>query len=321
MMKMENHFSKISAVIQFLLKRTFCNLKRLCEFLCNEIRILRDEITGLPETKKYCLGGFEIWLPYDHALPDIIKMYPDYASNLARLAKFLGKESMIIDVGANVGDSVVQIKSAVDCSIVCIEGHSVLFNFLKNNIKQFSNVSAFQYLLGEESKTIADKLESDDRGTAKLVIHDDSNVNIISLDDFMKMNPAFQSSRLLKIDTDGYDLKIIKGGMNYLEQWKPVLFFEYSRTHLSEVGDDGLSSLWNLRKIDYDRIIYYDNFGRFILSTNLKNEDLMRQLYRYSGVGVSAISYYDICLFHSEDSYLASQYIENETNILMRGTS
>ena len=95
---------------------------------------------------------------------------------------------------------------------------------------------------------------------------------------------------------------------------KPVLFLEYDRFLLSNVNDDGLSTLFMLENIGYETIIYYDNFGRFMLSAELSNKELIEQLHFYTDDKKSAFHYYDICVFHQQDKQLANDIIKTESS-------
>ena len=134
------------------------------------------------------------------------------------------------------------------------------------------------------------------------------------MDKFIESNPVFKSAKVLKTDTDGFDLMILRGGLNYIAKTSPVLFFEYSRTLLEGLGDDGLGTLNLLETMGYETAIFYDNFGRFILSTELKNKHIIEQLHFYMSEEPkkSAVPFYDICLFHQHDKQLAQEFIKEE---------
>jgi hypothetical protein len=78
----------------------------------------------------YKLNGYNLKFPVLHALPLVMQEYPDYADNLTRVAKCIQQkysDLTIIDVGANVGDSVFMLKRDVLCPILCIEGDPRFF--------------------------------------------------------------------------------------------------------------------------------------------------------------------------------------------------
>ena len=63
-------------------------------------------LTILNIKRKYDIKGYKIKLDYTHLLPDYKNDNPYYDSFLPHLVKYLPAKSLVIDVGANVGDRV-----------------------------------------------------------------------------------------------------------------------------------------------------------------------------------------------------------------------
>lgn len=53
-------------------------------------------------------------------------------------------------------------------------------------------------------------------------------IQITTLDALMQTGTLPPSCTLIKIDTDGYDLKILRGGRGFMEANRPVIFGEFS---------------------------------------------------------------------------------------------
>ena len=263
------------------------------------------------------IGDYNMLLNKRHALPNVLKKFPYYSTNLPRLASKVKEkytDLLLIDVGANIGDTVALNRSKTHFPIVCIEGDDFYFSILKKNITQFKNVEAFHFFLGEKNNIITGRKEIDN-GTLKIVTNNDnenSTISIITLDNFLQMNPKFKSAKILKTDTDGFDLRIIRGGLDYIQKTKPVLFFEYDRTMLEGIQENGIDTLNLLENMGYETAMFYDNFGRFLLSTELANKQLISQLHYYIKDNVSSFPYYDIALFHQQDKDIANKFIEDE---------
>ncbi len=283
------------------------------------IAIVRNRI--LPDSlRKVKVGNFEIFVNRTHALPRYLREKPSYSANFPRvvsLVRALYPNLVVLDVGANIGDTVALVRSATDCPMVCIEGDDFFFSILKKNITQFNNVHAYQYFLGEKDTSVVTN-DTKRQGTfsidTKANTRHANTIQTHTLDTFLKKeNPCKnRDAKVLKIDTDGYDLKILRGGKHFIEENHPVLFFEYDRAMLTRVGDDGLETLEWLKRVGYSSIIFYDNAGRFIFSTTLRDMNLVRQMYQYTLGKESAFPYYDICLFHEDDSAIAKKFIEEE---------
>ena len=280
-----------------------------------EFVVYRKDVSD--RVKEITIGKYPMKINGTHALPHYLQYYPDYSSNFPRLvckAKQHIPDLIVLDVGANIGDTVAMVRTVTDCPIVCIEGDAKYYELLRQNISQFDAVWTFRTFLGEQDGIVQSTVMNAD-GTSKLTGSSNQEISIVTLDTFLKTHEQFQRAKILKIDTDGYDTKIIKGAMNYIKAIKPVMFMEYDRKLLADNGENGLDTLQSLIECGYDKVVFYDNYGRYLLSASLKDKALLRQLEEYMG-GNSPIPYYDICLFSSQDTALAESFIDEEMSLL-----
>ena len=81
---------------------------------------------------------------------------------------------------------------------------------------------------------------------------------------------------------------------------------------MDAIGEDGLSTLLTLGAVGYKNVVFFDNKGRYIMNAPIDQENVIADLHRYAQAENSCIAYYDICLFHEDDSDLATQFIESE---------
>lgn len=266
------------------------------------------------------VGNFKIFMNADHAIVKNIAQHPSYCANLPRLtqtviAKY--RNMSLVDVGANIGDSVALIRTQVYCPIICIEGDLEYFSLLKKNLKQFKDVLALNDYLGEKDSLIDAETNKRD-GTLRIqgtepVIGNTDTLAIKTLDSIVQTHQQkFAHAKVLKIDTDGYDLKIIRGSVDFLRQNKPVLFFEYDRAFLDTLNDDGLSIFETLGKIGYQSILFYDNYGRFLISLDIEQIKKVEQLDAYISKREGSFPYYDLCIFHKDDENIARNLISTE---------
>src|SRR2546428_597296 len=82
---------------------------------------------------RHDIFGQTIRLPWSHNLPNFRRQYPQYSSNVARIAKAIAQkypDLTIIDIGSNVGDTVAFIRSATMAPILCIEADPRFFELL-----------------------------------------------------------------------------------------------------------------------------------------------------------------------------------------------
>ena len=265
------------------------------------------------------VAGFKLWLPFSHALPFILQQLPQYSSNLARIAKYTyGKypDLHFIDIGANVGDTVAMLRREATFPILCIEGSDKFFSILKKNTAQFSDVCTVQTYVGETTDDTVEMDIEEVEGTAHLrKSRSNKSLHIKKLSDILSSagKAAFQSSKMLKIDTDGYDCKILRGAADFLSRAKPVVFFEYDPFFLSQQEDRGRDIFERLQELGYYQFMIYDNRGDLLLTGDLSNQALIDEIHLYYS-GRGGLSYCDICVFHAEDQdvFLTARQAEME---------
>src|SRR4051794_4587238 len=88
--------------------------------------------------------GVRMTLPWSHRLPDYARVMPAYGQNLVRLAELLGAGEApltVLDVGANVGDSTLQILSATEATVLCVEADGYFLDYLHRNVDSDSRVT------------------------------------------------------------------------------------------------------------------------------------------------------------------------------------
>ncbi len=263
---------------------------------------------------EYNLNGRKILLPFSHDLPINRKIFPLYSENLGRIASYLTTkyyDLKVIDIGANIGDSVYIIKSRVDIPILCIEGDDYFFSILKKNISQWENVQTEKTFVGDKTESRGSYSYS--KGSGRIVETGNSteNIKFENLFAIVTKNPVFENAKLIKIDTDGFDCRIIRSSLNYLSKSKPVLFFEYDPYLIQQLNDDGLSIFDSLSEIGYDTAIFYDNSGDYLLATELTEKIIIEDLHNYYS-GRNIERYCDICVFHKNDEDIVLKIREKE---------
>ena len=112
--------------------------------------------------KKVQVGKFLIDMPGNNVQISTYKYRPDANILLAQLSSTVASkysDMTVIDIGANVGDTIAVIKSAVDVPVIGIEGDDISFSFLEKNAKQFQHVTVLKQFLGERQQTMQVELE------------------------------------------------------------------------------------------------------------------------------------------------------------------
>lgn len=260
----------------------------------------------------YPVGDAKINIPFSHALPIYQKQYPTYSWNVVHLAQVVLQKypgSSIIDIGANVGDTVALLRTKIKAPILCIEGEPNYFQILQENTRQWSDIVLENVFIGMED-TDANWTVKMDQGTAHLApVAQDAAQDRIShfetLDEVICRNPSIRDTyKMVKVDTDGFDLGILCANLGVLQKRKPILFIEYAPMFFAQMYN-GLDKLKQIRDVGYVDVAVYDNFGRFLLSTNLNNAEQIEELHHY--YTLPQTHYCDMAIFHQDDHDLAVQ--------------
>lgn len=248
-----------------------------------------------------------------------MKMHPEYDRNLPQLAKCTFEKynaGTIIDVGANIGDTIAMLRTyGIKNEIIAIEGDNDYFRLLEENVNLFgTNIKAYNVFLGEKTEVINSGIFTE-KGTLRLSKVDKKthSIKIFSFDELATIKDI-KDVIIFKTDTDGYDLKVLKGAENFIKKYTPVLFIEYDTFFFSEHEDDGITSFKNLNSFGYVKAIFYDNYGRFLISVDADNYEQINQLTRYTNDRRGKFEYFDIAIFHKKDLDLYNKVL----NLLMK---
>jgi len=244
-------------------------------------------------TIRYKIGGYYLNFPLSSDFPFTHYKHFYYSLNVGRIAKKVKekyKNLTFIDVGGFIGDTVAILREESNFPVLSIEGDKSYFQILQKNMEQFPEVE------------ITNSFMNDTNELSKKNINTNSRYILQSktLSDIVKENKNFSQSKMLKIDTDGHDAKVLHGGFEYLKDIKPVIFFEYDPDLLARNGNDGLALLNSLEDLGYKNALIFENTGLFLLSAKLNNKQLLEELNYYLS-GFKGYRYFDICLFHQED--------------------
>ncbi|MEC4806234.1 MAG: FkbM family methyltransferase [Jaaginema sp. PMC 1080.18] len=265
---------------------------------------------------QYKIGDRVLWLPFSHELPRIKKGYPHYAENLVRLVQTIEEDYpnlRLIDVGANIGDSVALVQQVSQIPILCIEGDRRFFEILSRNTASLPQIDISQVYLGEKNTTIRGQSQQQ-RGTANITLQGNDCIAIKTLDSLLEDFPTFQQSKILKIDTDGFDGKVLRGARSFLQATQPILFFEYDPFSWSQQGDRSLDIFQYLSDLNYQYFLFYDNFGDLLLSTEF-DFSIFKDIHRYF-LGKFSQKYCDVCAFSSQDKNSFLRFKEHEIEFI-----
>jgi len=263
------------------------------------------------------IGVSILKIPSTNPLSVYYSEHPNHSQFLARLAAAVIRKypnSVIVDVGANVGDTLAIMRSQVSSHMIGVEGDPKCFRFLEFNTKQIGNITPVNCFLTDQVGT--KKVDVEKQGWNSTLIESPSgnDVHFLTLDTLLNDLGKLESCKLLKIDTEGYDLKILRGSQKVLSHGHPILNFEYNRENLDIIENDPLSIFGFLQNFGYKWFLTFDDRCRFMMNGTLYDTELLANLHAMNGRG-NTVYYYDFVIFHESDQDLAASYlkIERET--------
>lgn len=249
-------------------------------------------------------------------LPFYLKNFPFYDRALPRIAtklREIDRHLTVIDIGANIGDTVSLISSKVVGQFLCIEGDKKYLPILRKNVSKLKKVKIKiePAYCSESDNQIANLSIENKNGTAKLIKSNKSTIeNFKTLNTIIDEHNDFLKSNLLKIDTDGFEINILRGGDKFIPKSHPVIFSEFTPALYNQLNQDPLELIKLLVKYGYVQALFYDNYGRPKQILNLTETEKIKKL--ISLIDEKNIYYYDILAIHQSDQNKYSTLLQSE---------
>lgn len=237
----------------------------------------------LPLVKGKCVSHFfSRWIPMPHLYPsgssrevvrqdlklklDISDMvdwhiyfeFQDPGYNF--LFKQVSPSDTVFDIGANIGYVSLRLaKLASQGRVLGFEPSSYNFAKCKQNLhlNNLSNVEVLNMGLGRKPGVltlVTDTIHNHGMNhiaTTTSTGGDGETVRVSTLDEIAETQKLTQLN-LIKLDVEGYELEILKGGESTLKKFKPKLFIEVDEQFLGRFGNSSAELFNWLRNLDYE---------------------------------------------------------------------
>lgn len=219
---------------------------------------------------KVAVGGTTLVLPLSHQLPAYRAVHPHYDAFLpafvGALAERLVRAPVLVDVGANVGDTMALVAARVPrLRALCVEGTETFLPCLHRNAATAVHAGASVVLahsfVGDGAGRYGAPTELG--GTARLS-RDASAPILGTLDDLVLLHAGFDSPDLLKTDTDGLELAVLRGARALLARAHPFVFVEWHPVLLRGNGEEPAALFSLLQGVGYAHALCLDNHGNVL---------------------------------------------------------
>jgi FkbM family methyltransferase len=243
--------------------------------------------------------------------------HPHYDRFLPHLCRFVEADEAIVDVGANVGDSVAaMVDSNPKPTFVCVEADETFYRYLTENIERIKRswtavkIHPIKCLVG---KSVSFARMEGKQGTKRAVAVTEGATASQPLDEILLSLPSVPKVRVIKTDVDGFDYDVIESAMLLVERDKPIIFFECDfSTDTQRVGFEDVFSALESR--GYSDWALFDNFGQLMLRTD--TIETLKQLMNYiwqqkQGNATRTIYYFDVLASHLRDRSFVTRVLES----------
>jgi FkbM family methyltransferase len=162
------------------------------------------------------------------------------------IGKILNEGDVFVDIGANIGlmSIFASYKVGEKGQVIAFEPNPSTNKILKENIalNNITNIKVESFALSNEKKKgkIYENIDLN-RGSASLIKLTDStaghDINEITVYEYFQ---NFANIDLIKIDVEGYELKVMEGAKKYIEnvEFPPMLIVEFSSMRENSFGKE-----------------------------------------------------------------------------------
>ncbi|MBG6218719.1 FkbM family methyltransferase [Arthrobacter sp. CAN_A6] len=211
----------------------------------------------------------------DHISAVILKTGTFYELDFLQfMRRLLEPNSLVVDVGANIGNHTLFFSRICSCRVVSYEPLESTALLLKRNVElNFTDgtVSVRVAALGEvNGKASVSSFTSANVGGARLCADPEGSMILSTLDAEWFESPV----AYLKIDAEGMDLAVLRGAMNLVDKDRPLISCEAS--------DDAaeVDLLRYMRSIDYAPLGEFNATPTFIFAP-IRGTHEMRKFFQY----------------------------------------
>ena len=256
---------------------------------------------------KRVVRGIPMTLPRRHALPYFARPGTPYGENLIELGRGIAAAEgavTLLDVGANVGDTALMVLENAPGVAVCVEPDPEWREYLNANLGSLPNVAIEPSVLlgpGEKSGSSFEVVHHH-TGSSQVQETASGGVPSITTGELLARHPELANVRLIKSDTDGYDVMLLPALLGTFEPSRPIVFFELElRCTALATPEINVDDVWDvILSHGYEHSVVWDNGGAFLgawpVSELKERSQILKLSKEERGYG-----FWDIALAHKDD--------------------
>jgi FkbM family methyltransferase len=199
----------------------------------------------------------------------------------------------IVEVGSNIGSSLIEIKRArPDAKVYCFEPSDRFAAVLERNIadNRLEDIVVERLLVGADdgSAELFVNTSTASVATANYGGHDllsREAIRMVALDSYLDSQAGVD---LLKIDTDGFDHAVVMGAQQLARTHGPAIYCEFAPFLIEKTGGSGREFLALLQSLGYNTIFPILSGGQ-VLAAPLGHDDLLEAAEREQYIDLVAV--------------------------------
>ena len=169
--------------------------------------------------------------------------YNDLPLEIELLQRIVNKDSICLDIGANVGTYTTFLARVCGAKhVFAFEPHPDNYKQLKENTQHFDNVTVSNFALSNTTGHKTLFTCPTDNGMHRLYqskwCEGGEKIRVpVSMVDIIFQNLQHPIN-FVKIDVEGYEYNVINGMMRILSQYRPIIMMEWHPPTIEEAGVD-----------------------------------------------------------------------------------
>ncbi|MDZ4664885.1 MAG: FkbM family methyltransferase [Bacteroidota bacterium] len=196
---------------------------------------------------RYCKRfGIEFKLNLNDYQSWVLYFFSENDSSFGSL-KYLKEGDVVIDVGGNIGQTALMMAERIGGSgkVYSFEPFTKTYKRFKENLSlnpSIYNITLEHLALGEKAEKLTMYVENAKNSggnrikpAGKKVSTQIEEVVVTTLDEYSKTN-AISKINLIKIDVEGFEMKVLEGSQTTIREFKPALFIEANDANLEAQG-------------------------------------------------------------------------------------
>jgi len=208
---------------------------------------LQDEVVERREGLWWCLDRG------DYISQDLYWSSANDRAEVRHALRSIPPGGVMLDVGANYGYYCVTIASRLrqDCTIYAFEPNGVVFGRLRKNLDMNGASAVTPYRVGLSDQVGTAEIVDDVYGhSGAAYLRPGHGVAVTTIDRFCE-GASVDRLDLIKIDAEGAELRILRGGGGTLARFRPALLLELNTPTLEREQASPEEILALLRSLDY----------------------------------------------------------------------